>query len=119
MLCSSLAALAWMQHPSSRKLLNNHDPRCSCSRIATGYMKVADLDKFHDENGTSFREAASAAGFKAASSQVGLAEPTALGHIWERMLVICIEILHCPHITKWNCGVWAVQEAGVAPADVW
>ena len=57
---------------SSRKLLDNSDPQCACSRIATGYMKAADLDRFHDENGTSFREAASAAGFKAASSQVGL-----------------------------------------------
>ena len=40
-----------------------------CSRIATGYMKAEDLDKFSDDNGTSFQEAASAAGYVKGSSQ--------------------------------------------------
>ena len=43
-----------------------------CSRIATGYMKAEELDKFHDDNGTTFKEAASSAGYKAADSQASL-----------------------------------------------
>ena len=64
---------------------------CTCSRIATGYMKAAELDKFHDENGTSFQEAASAAGFSAASSQV-----------WIWSLSPCIQRRLCAALL-WQC----------------
>jgi hypothetical protein len=40
-----------------------------CSRIATGGLSAEALAGFHDENGTSFKDAATSAGFKAASYQ--------------------------------------------------
>ena len=38
----------------------------------TGFLKPEVLDTFKDDNGSSFREAANAAGFTAASAQVQL-----------------------------------------------
>ena len=93
------------------------EPLCTCSRIATGYMKAAELDKFHDENGTSFQEAASAAGFSAASSQVRFRAQAfvssiafANGRLWQDSNRAGVARL----VTLSWCEVIMLQQAGTA-----
>ena len=40
-----------------------------CSQGMTGFLEPSVLDTFKDDNGSSFREAASAVGFSAATAQ--------------------------------------------------
>ena len=62
---------SWLLDQCAARMIRN----CLCSRIATGYMKPEELDKFVDDNGTTFKEAASAAGYVAASSRASIINP--------------------------------------------